>query len=137
MLNTSWYCSQISGPAGLVGIDANDKILYNIDLNPALKEIQRLNGGIEVGGAQDAVCPLYSLCGQYRILIKTCANSKLEPSTFILLDLFYRPLMMMEMYTYPLLLVSNTFHLIFESSSSLPNIIIDLKVLFWFKVKRF
>jgi hypothetical protein len=27
--------------------------------------------------------------------------------------------------------------LIFESSSSLPNIIIDLKVLFWFKVKRF
>lgn len=54
MLNTSWYCSQISGPAGLVGIDANDKILYNIDLNPALKEIQRLNGGIEVGGAQDA-----------------------------------------------------------------------------------
>ncbi|KAH9825191.1 hypothetical protein DFH28DRAFT_18756 [Melampsora americana] len=46
--------AQISGPAGLVGIDANDRILYNIDLNPALKEVQRLNGGVEVGGAQDA-----------------------------------------------------------------------------------
>ncbi|EGG05758.1 uncharacterized protein MELLADRAFT_87632 [Melampsora larici-populina 98AG31] len=45
---------QLSGPAGLVGIDTNDKILYNVDLNPALKEVQRLNGGVEVGGAQDA-----------------------------------------------------------------------------------
>ncbi|EGG05756.1 uncharacterized protein MELLADRAFT_87631 [Melampsora larici-populina 98AG31] len=46
--------AQISGPAGLVGIDTNDKIVFNVDLNPALQEVQRVNGGIEAGGAQDA-----------------------------------------------------------------------------------
>ncbi|EGG09521.1 uncharacterized protein MELLADRAFT_95993 [Melampsora larici-populina 98AG31] len=46
--------AQLSGPAGLLGIDTNDKIVYNVDLNPTLKEVQSLNGGIEVGGAQDA-----------------------------------------------------------------------------------
>ncbi|KAH9825190.1 hypothetical protein DFH28DRAFT_943032 [Melampsora americana] len=45
--------AQISGPAGLVGIDVNDKVIFNVDLNPVLKEVQHLNGGVEVGGAQD------------------------------------------------------------------------------------
>lgn len=46
--------AQLAGPAGLVGIDTDDKIVYNVDLKPTLKEIQSLNGGIEVGGVQDA-----------------------------------------------------------------------------------